>query len=200
MILLKRRNPCIRVGQTAALVSSSTATWDSALTANDLIIWLHRHGSATPAGAPTGLNQIDTDATASNSGDIAWGIAAGGETSHTATGAATNNRSCAMAYRGCRIAQAVNASSKGNATSGTVTFPTLTLKDPGRSWAVGLAVNYTSGTPSATTAPNWRFGSGVAGFLNFVDSADPVQAWSGITLTLGASSVWAAWSLEIVSL
>lgn len=201
MIFLKRRNPCIQLDQIAAEVTSSTATFAGAVAANSLKLFAQRYPATPSPGVPSGFTLLDEHTTATDPAvSLSYGIAAGGET--TMVGPTVSNaRCCGVSYKNTRISQVISApvKSSGGALT-TVTFPTLTLKDPGRSWVVGIAWSGTQNTPVSTTAPAWRCGSGFNGYLSIVDSNGPVQSWSGYTLTWGLSTLWATWSFEITSL
>lgn len=185
----------IALDQVAPVVSSYIATYGGAVATGAMHIYVHRFGAQAGATDPTGFTQViqhiqSTDPVL----QVSKAFAAGGERTVTGPFYGTD-RAAAVSY-----SRAVSTGTpvKGNATSSTVTFPSITLSDPGRSWVVGVAWCGTANTPSATTAPAWRAGSGVSGNINIVDSNGPVSSWSGYTLSLGSSSVWAAWSFELL--
>jgi hypothetical protein len=187
--------------QAIAQASSNVLTI-AAAQAGDLIITGHRWASNTPPTPPSGYTDIGTHQFPSTgpSMDLSYFIAAGGETSITHP-AGTTDRASAIVYRGARIAQALQASTKANNSGTTINFNSLTPRDPGRSWMVGYGGTSGGNTPSGETGTQ-RSGFASGSLLTIMDSNGPApaSAWSGQTITLSANLAWAGWLLEIVSL
>lgn len=183
-----------RIGRrtSAPVVTGATATLAAAASLDDLIVALHR-ASANPGAGPgcTLITNIGAG------GSAFFQFASAGQTT-IAGNSGSSQRIGAVCYKGVRKGNPLpNLSSVGSGTGTTVAFPALTLREPGRSWVLGIC--QLSSSTQTMSSPSKGVVVQTGEYVQLMDSNGPVNDWSGVTATLSGSIGWNAYSLEIPS-
>lgn len=193
LLHLMRRNSIVRTS-TLPIVSSgnNSFTLDPVAALDDLLVAVHRNAGGGPPAGPGGtLLNTTGNYTVFNR------LASAGQTVLAGDTSSPNlDTMGAFQYRGAKLVTNIAA---GSGSGTTVTFPSLTLNDPGRSWIAFHAGFGSSGrTLTAISTGLQLTGSELKINLSDTDGPWPSSSWSGVTGTItGGTTLWNTFSIEI---
>ena len=175
--------------------------------AGDLIVIFAYERSAGAVPTPTppvlgaGFTNIgSSDSGSSNASTFGYRVATDGSTTSGTWTNATNL--IVQVYRGVNASTPVGATANGGASSGTVTYPALSLTNTsGTSWVAGFAGSRSSNTtienPPSGMTNKTTYGDATSEVSGH-DTNSGVSSWSNTDVTIGGSSAWKSRTLEII--